>query len=193
MIGIVIVAVSVLAGARLFSGADDAVSVWTAREDLSNGSTVEPDDLARRSVRFTSATDADRYLSADEAFPADATLLRAVGAGELVPRAALGAEESGPLTEVPLAVPADAVPQSVQAGSVVNIWVTPDPAAGDRAEESVLVFEGVVVVAAPPSGSALAPSGTRRITIGVDQSAEDQLAGALAQVARGTTVVTKRG
>lgn len=192
VIGILIVAISVLAGTTLFNSADDVVPVWAARENLSSGSPVSTDDLARREIKFTSAADADRYLSADRTLPADATLLRAVGTGELLPRAALGAGSSGPVTEVPLSVPADAVPQNVQTGSVVDVWVTPDAAAGGR-QKSVRIFEDVVVIAAPTSGSTFAPSGTRQIIVGVDAVVDGELAGSLATAARGTTVVTKRG
>lgn len=192
VIGILIVAISVLTGTTLFNSADDAVSVWAARDNLSSGSPVETDDLATREIRFTSAADANRYLSADRPVPADATLLRAVGTGELLPRAALGAGSSGPVTEVPLSVPAEAVPQNVQAGSVVDVWVSPDAAAGGG-QKSVRIFEEVKVIAAPTSGSTFAPSGTRQIIIGVDEVADDELARSLATAARGTTVVTKRG
>jgi len=121
----VIVAVSVLAGTKLFSSADESVSVWAARVDLSSGSPVHAGDLARREVNFPSAEVADRYLSADAAVPVDSMMLRAVGEGELLPRAALseaGPTDTGPVTEVPLSVPADAVPESVGTGSVVDVW-----------------------------------------------------------------------
>ncbi len=195
-IGIVIVAVSVLAGTKLFSGADESVSVWAARVDLSSGSSVNAGDLARRDVRFPSAEAANRYVSADAAVPVDATMLRAVGEGELLPRAALsngGPADAGPVTEVPLSVPADAVPESVRTGSVVDIWVTPDPAAGGRVDESLLIFEDVEVIAAPPLGNALAPSGTRQIIIAVDEAQQTQLGSALATAARGIPVITKQG
>ena len=182
-----------LAGAKLLSDAEDTVAVWALRTDLSNGSPVGTADLTRRDVRFSSAADADRYVSADAAIPREATLQRAVGAGELLPRAALGSEGSGPITEVPLSVASEAVPRNVSTGSVVDVWVVPDAAGGNRAEESVLVFDDVVVVAAPPSGSTLAPTSTRQIIIGVEPAADDQVADALAAAARGTTVVTKQG
>ncbi len=192
VVGLAIVAVSVLAGGTLLSGADDSVSVWAARSDLAAGSPVGPDDLMRRDVRFTSAADADRYVSAESATVPEATLVRAVGVGELLPRAALGAADAAPVVEVPLAVPVDAVPQTVRAGSVVDVWVTPEASADGRTSDSQLVFAGVVVVAAPASGSTLAPSGTRQLLIGVEEAQADGLSEALARVARGTTVITRR-
>ncbi len=193
VVGVLIVAVCVLAGGRLLASADDAVAVWAVGADLTSGSPVAPRDLVRREVRFVDAADADRYLSADVALPAGAMLERAVGAGELLPRAALGTERSGPVLEVPLSVAFDAVPRTVRTGSVVDIWVTPDEVSGGPTGKSILVFDDVVVVDAPPSGSSLAPTGSRQIIIGVDGAQEGFLPTALADVANGTAVVTRRG
>ncbi len=181
-----------VAGSRLFARADDTVSVWSAREDLTAGSTIGAGDLVGREVRFSSPEDADHYLASSTAVSAT-TLQRAVGAGELLPRAALGRADPGPVIEVPLSVAADAVPQTVQAGSVVDVWVTPDPATSPRSAVSVRVFESVRVVAAPMSASTIAPTGNRQIIVGLDVSQESSLAAALAQAARGTTVITRRG
>lgn len=47
VVGVVIVALSVLVGVNLFSGADDTVSVWATTADLRSGTTVGADDLQR--------------------------------------------------------------------------------------------------------------------------------------------------
>ena len=193
IVGIVIVAVSVLLGVQLFNGADDTVSVWAARSDLRSGTTVGAADLERRDIRFANAEDADRYLSAGSSLPADTLLIRDVSAGELLPRSALGDAGSASLVEVPVAVAAEAVPATVRAGSVVDVWVTPDATGDAERAESVLVFDDVVVVAAPRSDTALGPGSTRQIIVGVDSGQEDGLAAALARVATGTTVITKQG
>ncbi len=192
IVGVVIVAVSVLLGAQVFERADDTVSVWAVRGDLRSGTTVEASDLERRDIRFTDSRDADRYLPAGSALPEGTTLVRDVGAGEMLPRAALGRTGAEPLVEVPVAVAAEAVPATVGTGSVVDVWVTPDAGAGDAEVESVLVFDDVVVVAAPRTGSALGPSSTRQVIVGVDPAQEDGLAGALARAATGTIVITKQ-
>lgn len=192
IVGVAIVTGSVLLGVKLFNDADDTVSVWAARADLRRGTTVGGPDLERRDIGFSNPEGADRYLSADSPLPAGTTLLRDVGVGELLPRAALAGAGSPSLVEVPFAVAADAVPATVGAGSVVDVWVTPDTAGADGAE-SILVFDDVVVVAAPQPGSALGPTSTRQIIVGVDPGQEDGLAAALARAATGSTVITKQG
>ncbi|HET8716225.1 MAG TPA: SAF domain-containing protein [Nocardioidaceae bacterium] len=200
-------AASVLLGARLFAAADDTVRVTVARVDLPAGAPVGPGDLDTRDVRFGDQELADLYLPAGAALPAGAVLIRDVVAGEMVPRAAIG-RQATTLTEVPLSVAADAVPRDVHAGSVVDVWVTPRPEAGAQAgdqggglgggqgasmAESVLVFDDVVVVDAPRTGSALGPSATRQVVVGVPDEQQDRLATALARLATGTVLLTERG
>lgn len=192
VVGLVIVAVSVLLGVRFVGGADDTVSVWTLRTDLPRGATLGRDDLAATDVRFADAVEANRYLSAGSPLPRDATLLRDVGAGELLPRAALGTAGAATRVEVPVAVAAEAVPATVRAGSVVDVWVTPEASSGTE-PAAVLVFDDVVVVAAPRSGSALGPSATRQVIVGIGPDEQRDLGDALATASTGAVVITKQG
>jgi len=193
VVGLVIVAASVLLGARLLGSADDSVAVWALGADARAGTTLQPADLEMHRVRFSDPEEADRYVPASSRVPPGAILLRDVGAGELLPRAALGDGASDPLVEVPVAVPAEAVPSTVRPGSVVDVWATPDAAPGQRDVESVLVFDDVVVVATPRTGTALGPSATRQIIVGVEAAQEAGLGAALARAAHGTIVITRQG
>jgi hypothetical protein len=192
VIGVAVVALSALLGARLLGSADDAVGVWAARQDVDAGRPLTADDVARREVRFTSQHDADRYLSSDDPLPPGAVLGRAVGAGELIPRTALGAAAETSLTEVPVSVNSDAVPSTVHSGSVVDVWVTPEAvAAGDvRTARSVRVFDDVSVVSASETGTSLGPSATRQVIIGVTEEQTAALPTALAALAGGVVVLT---
>ena len=71
-------------------------------------------------MRFVDAADLDRYVAADQALPADARLLRGVGEGELLPRAALGTADEAGVLQLPIAVEPTLVPDGVGAGSVVE-------------------------------------------------------------------------
>src|SRR3954447_17822468 len=88
-VGLVLVCLSVLLGARLFATADDTVAVLAARNPLVAGQQVSAADLTTVRVRFGSAQAADLYLPADAALPEGTVLRRDVGAGELLPRAGL--------------------------------------------------------------------------------------------------------
>ena len=191
VVGVAIVALSALLGARLLGSADDTVAVWVVRHDVDAGAPLTADDLARREVRFGSQADADRYLSAEDPIPSGARLGRPVGAKELVPRGALESASDTSLTEVPVSVNSDAVPSTVDSGSVVDVWVTPDPASGSaRAARAVLVFDDVSVVSAPRPGTSLGPSATRQIIVGVPEGQTASLPTALAALAGGVVVLT---
>lgn len=196
VVGVALVAVSVLVGARLLAGADDRVAVWAARSAMSTGQPVGPGDLVRTRVRFDSQHDADRYLSADAA-PAPGTVLRRdVGAGELLPRAAISGRAAADLVEVPLSVPSDGVPATVRVGSVVDVWVTPDratvPAGEATPGRATLVFDDVSVVAAPRTATALGPTATRQVIIGVGGDQRSELSRALARLSGGSVVLTRQ-
>lgn len=198
--GVVIVAVCALLGATLLGGSDATVGVWATRRAMNAGETLAAADLVRRDLRFADQRDADAYLSSERPPPAGATLARPVGAGELVPRGALGTAGSGSLTEVPLSVDSEAVPGTLRVGAVVDVWVTPDratdasaaSAAGDgaAAPRSELVFDDVAVLSVPRTGSSLGPTATRQVIVGVGRDQQSRLPTALAALAGGTVLLT---
>lgn len=192
LVGLAIVAACVLAGARLLAGADETVAVWTLRADLPAGSPVGEADLQSARLRFATEETAARYLPASGPIPEGMVLLRDLGAGELVPRSALGAEETRGLAEVPLSLASELVPAGLRPGELVDVWVTPPQRAGAETE-AVRVLEEVRVVAAPRDSSALGPATTRQVVVGVPEDDEDLLARALGQLADGAVVLVRRG
>lgn len=200
LLGVLLVAASVLGGARLMAGADDTVAVWTSTRDLPDGATLTEADLGRERVRFPDQRTADGYLSADAPAPVGAVLDRRIGQGELVPRAAVAPRERSELVELPLAVASDDLPATVRQGSVVDVWVAPGVAAGDTRSAqggARRVLEDVTVVAVPGTTDSLAPETTRQVIVGVPadraDSADGGLATALGGLADGRVVVTRKG
>ena len=192
LVGLVIVAASVLVGVKVLAAADDSVGVWAVRKDLPAGTRVDPAEVQRVEIRFDSREDADRYLSADQPLPDDAVLERAVGSGELLPRGALaGADQA--LVEVPVSVELDEVPATVREGSVIDVWVTPrSTTTADRLADADLVLDDVVVKAPTPEDS-LAPTGTRQVIVGVTREQAAQLGPALGRTSAGRVVITRQG
>ncbi len=194
---------SVLLGARVLSSADDTVAVWGARTSLAQGQEVTAADLVPVRVRFAEAESADRYLAADD-LPDGVTLTRDLGAGELLPRAALDVAPDEALVEVPLSVDAAGIPSSVQVGSRVDVWVTPAPGAsaggasgGTGAEgrtRAVRVLADVAVIADGSSGTSATGFGGELlpVVVGVPPSAQDDLPEVLAQLSSGAVVLVRR-
>jgi len=196
VVGVLIVAASVLLGARLLAHADDSVAVWALRHDLAQGSPIGPDDVVPRHIRFYDAADADRYLSVAALVPAGSVVTRDLGAGELLPRAALGSAAVHHVVEVPFSVATDAVPAAVRPGSVVDVWVAPGASAASATDpgplRAIRVFDDVTVVAVPATGSALGPSATRQVVVAVPPGKEGALPEALSRAAEGTVVLVKQ-
>ena len=192
VVGLAVVAVCALLGARFLGGVSDTVPVWAVRSTLQEGQPVGAADVVRREVRFADQADADRYVSADADLPAGSTLRRAVGAGELLPRGALGSSGAASHTEVPLSVDTEAVPSTVRVGSTVDVWVTPDRAADAKpgTGRSTLVFDDVAVVSTPESGTSLGPTATRQVIVGVGEDQEGRLPTSIAALSSGTVVLT---
>ena len=60
VLGVLLVAITALAGAKLLSAADDTTTIWAAKHDLQAGTTLTGDDLTTVRVRFTSSDDAEQ-------------------------------------------------------------------------------------------------------------------------------------
>ncbi len=174
-IGIVIVAASVLAGAQLLDSADDTVSVWAVTSDMGAGDQLSEDDLVARQVRFADGGDLDHYFRVDDQLPADLQLIRGIGEGELLPRAAAGSAEDSDTLQVSIEVEPGQVPSSVAAGSVVDIYLIGVDGAErlrGRAAESATsaALSSVAVVDAPPIEESFGTSGRRQIVLAVPEA-----------------------
>lgn len=182
MVGLLLVLGSVLLGAQVFAAADDSVPVWTVRTDVASGQQITASMLAVRQVRFADGQQADRYVSGDEALPLPAVATRPLGAGELLPRSALGVATQ--LVEVPLQTSAGAVPATIRVGSVVDVWV-----ADGRGTDASAVLLGVPVLALEQSAAGI------RVVVGlaVEQSdALPSLLGRLDGASGGTVFLVRR-
>lgn len=189
--GVLLVLLSVVVGARLLGQPQAGVKVWAADVDLSPGQTLASSQLRAVVVTFPDQQAADRYLPASSPVPARTTLNRAVGAGELLPRSAVSSGEGRGLVEVPLAVGADALPHALTVGSVVDVWVAPAPGQAAGSSAAVRVLHDVPVLSLVRDDNALAPTGTRQVVVGVDQSQASALDTALARIATGQVVLTR--
>ncbi|MFW6775984.1 hypothetical protein ACOACO_16990 [Nocardioides sp. CPCC 205120] len=216
--GLLIVAVSVVVGARVLGSADDTVEVWAADADLVAGATLSSADLVAVRVRFRDGESLDSYLRASEAPEDGARLTRDVGAGELLPAAALGEGEDEGLRHVPVAVEATRVPPGVVAGSVVDVWAagaevaidatgtstTTQPGQGQQGQQgtgaadpsapgAVLLLEEVRVVEAPSGQDGIGSLADRQLVLAVPEDQHDAIGPALAAMTSGTVTVAQRG
>jgi hypothetical protein len=165
-VGVLVVAVSVVAGGRVLAAADDTVAVWAVAADAGPGAHLDPSDLEVRRVRFADDGALASYFTTDDDLPADLRLVRGVGAGELLPRAALGdAGRAAGTVELPVAVDAEQVPAAVAEGSVVDVYLADGRA---HARPTGPVIDGATVVAAPAMTSTFgSTTGRRQLVLAV--------------------------
>lgn len=147
VLGVLLVLVSVVVGARLLAAADASQAVWVATRDLAPGSTLAEGDLEPGQVQLFD--NGARYLTATATKPVGYVLRRGVGADELLPRESLARpDEAGrALRDVSVPVTAGHLPEDLEAGQQVDVYVTP----GSRS------------AAAPPDGAAPAEGGARLV------------------------------
>jgi hypothetical protein len=116
--GVVLVLVSVLVGVRVVSAADRTTHFWAASHNLAAGVVVTASDLRSVAVRMPSGS--ANYLSSSVAVTGSA-LNRAIGAGELIPKSALGAVTAAITVTIPLG--GDNAPK-ISAGQRITVWVS---------------------------------------------------------------------
>jgi hypothetical protein len=179
--GLLIVLLSVLAGARVVALADRTVPVYAAAGALPSGHVLSRPDVRVARVHLESGTAS--YLSARRSLPAGLVLVRPVGAGELVPLAALGAASS--MTRRPVSIPLPApAPVGLQAGSPVDLWSSAkesgDGATGYR--PPIRIATGAEVFAVSHAGAGLTAATGDSVQVLLE---EDELRAVLDALANG--------
>lgn len=193
VVGLLLVAASVLIGAWALSSSEDTVGVWTVTRDLPEGARLARADLEVRQVRFSDGGTADHYVSAARA-PVGLRLAHDVTAGELLPRGALAQGDGPHLVEVPVSVATEDLPATVQQGARVDVWVSPDVSATDADRvKARRVLSEVVVVAVPRAADSLAPQTSRQVIVGVPEDRAEELGPALGAMSDGRVVIARVG
>lgn len=170
VVGLLLLLTSVVAGARVVAAADASTPVWAAATDLGPQTVLREGDLTVRNVRLDAGL--DRYVSAAGSKPVGLTLTRAVGAGELLPQAALAPAGGRDLRRVSVEVSTAA---ALQRGSVVEIYSVPDAAGGGAADKPAArrIVDEVTIADVGDSGRMLGSNSRRSVTLLLD-SAEVQ-------------------
>lgn len=176
LVGLLLVALSVLAGSWAVSSAGQTVAVYTTPQVLTPGDEVDESDLVIADVRLGGA-ELDRYVVADGSQSPAGIVVRTVGEGELLPRSALGSVDDVDLRPVALNV-TDALSDRVEVGALVDVWFVP---AGDEAAvEPFTLVDSAVVDAIDSDGGAFVVGGATTVHVLVPEDALDEVLAALA-------------
>lgn len=162
LIGVALIAISVVAVTWLLRTADATTGHYAARSTLTPGTVITADDLVIADVRVD-----DHYVEVDRVDPTGMVVTRTVAAGELIPTAALTSEHDYDMR--PVAIRPSQPAAGLERGSVVDVWITTvDP---QGVATSDVVAEGVIVDGVDDGGGALGVAGgqTVHVLVAVDQ------------------------
>lgn len=192
VVGMLLVLLSVAGGTRLAMSLDDTTPVYAAARDLLPGQVVADEDLTVVQVRMGEPL--ARYVDGSAPVAAGTYLVRGVGAGELVPAAAMGTARQALDKTVTVPVDPTAV-AGLQAGALVDLWVSPrDPeAVGVAYLDPALLLAGAVVDSVPQQGGGLgAGLGRTAVSVVVPADRVGEVIAAVDQDARLTLVPAPR-
>lgn len=137
-IGVAIMAVAMVAGARVLGGGQDTVMVWRATRDLPAGSVPAAEPFE---VQLGPAAGA--YLPASRSL--QGRVRTPVAAGALIPADAIGMPSTAGMRLVTLAVDPLHSPVGVSAGDAVDIWATGIDGADTLIADPQLILPSVLV------------------------------------------------
>ncbi|MDQ3158015.1 MAG: hypothetical protein M3Q98_15080 [Actinomycetota bacterium] len=172
LLGIMLVLLSTVVGAKLFAAQDDTVAYWSVRTSVAAGDAVERGDLVSTRVRLGAPTRGS-YVQVKDEFPArisDLVWARDVSAGSLLEGSVLVVDGEQAAGELPLNVASGAYPLDLRSGESVDVWVGPGP--GEPAEDkSTLVLRAARVLSTGGGSTAVGGSLARTILVGVADGA----------------------
>ncbi|MFC5260772.1 SAF domain-containing protein [Kribbella qitaiheensis] len=188
LLGVLLVAITALGGAKLLSAADDTTAIWAAERDLPAGTKLTSQDLTTVRVRFTSDAAAGQYVAADADLKG-LVVTRAVSKGEFVPREAAVTQADSQRTELPLSIATGRLPADTAAGDHVDIWVVPKTA--DQPAKQL--WAEVRVIQVDTAKGVAGGSSRRQVLVGLEPRELTRLPAALAMMSTGEPVLIRRG
>jgi hypothetical protein len=179
VVGVVLVLVSVVVGAKIIASSDRYDVVWAASRDIAPGTALLKSDLVQVRVRFKDH--GGLYVSAQGPSPAGRTTVQPLDAGELIPLAAVPATSTGAVRLVTVPVAKLHMPRGSDLhGEQVDLYVTPKSAAGDPAPSPHLVLANVTI-ADTITDSSLGGSGGSGVVLSVPVAYVDAVVAAAQQ------------
>jgi len=165
IIGVLLVLVSMVAGARVVAASDDRTTVWSVSHDLPAGTALKSADLQQVKVHLGATV--SRYIGTTGDTPVGRVLVRPLGNGELIPTTAvISAETAPPLRLVTVPVEAFHHPTGLARGERVDVFVTPDGGPGSAAEPE-LVLRAVTVDSVVEDSGRFGSTGGRGVVLAV--------------------------
>ena len=181
LVGLLLVAFSIVLGARVVAAADDSRSVWALTRDLVAGQHARPADVTVRQVRLDG--ELNPYLAATGEAPVGAVLRRDLAAGELLPAAAVSSAGREPEGLVTVPIGRDRVPLGFAPGSASMCTGPSRATAAGKPGQQVLTVGGARVEQVEDADGRYAVGGQGRVVLAVPAA---KVAGLLSSIGAGS-------
>jgi hypothetical protein len=175
LLGVLLVLVAVVVGARVFAAADRETAVYIASHPLVPGEHLASGDVQIGHIRFHG--EGGRYVSATGAAPVGYVVTRYVGAHELLPLAALSATTPVLAASRFVTVPVEPghLPEDLSHGDLVDVYLTPKTAAGSDVPQPKLVAAGVPVDSSDAGSRGFSGTATESVVLSVPNDAVPEI------------------
>ena len=140
LLGLILIITSFISAFLISSASDRTITVWASSTDLAPGQIIEETDITPVKVRLLS--NAEQYLDASVEI-VGTSVVRKIGAAELIPSFALSPQVDTSLQRVPIQVERLMSPVGLGAGDLVDIYGIPNQMASQSGVVSELILESV--------------------------------------------------
>jgi hypothetical protein len=174
LLGLLLVIVAMLLGARVFASADDTVAVYQVKSAMFTGDALTADSVTVTRVHFSEGSVADNYVGAAQALPAGQVVNHDLRAGEMLTQGSVSAKTQTPTVELSVPISTGDV-ALVTKNSRVDVIVVPNSVTGAAKASPTKVLADVLVTSIPGgSGGAFSSGSTggSSITVRVDPASQ---------------------
>ncbi|MBM7793761.1 SAF domain-containing protein [Paenarthrobacter ilicis] len=189
LIGVLLVLASIAGVVVLVGSADKTIQVFAAREEISVGQPVTPEDLIVVEVRLDGIEAG--YFTVEQGFVDGGVAVQRVGKNQLVPQESIGKADALNRKPVAIALEEDLPPQAV-AGARVDVWVAL-PGSGKAYDDPQLLLPGAEIAQVTSGATTLGASRDKVILVLVTDQQMPGLLGALANEAKVSVVWNPAG
>jgi hypothetical protein len=152
LLGLLLVIVAMLLGARVFASADDTVAVYQVKAAMFTGDALTTDSVAVTRVHFSQGSVAANYVSATRPLPTGQVVNHDLRAGEMLTQGSVSPKAKSPTVElsVPISTGDTAL---VTKNSRVDVVVVPNSTTGAATKAAPTKVLSNVLVTSVPGGS----------------------------------------
>jgi hypothetical protein len=179
-VGVLLVLSSVVGVISLVGSADRTTEVYAAKDSISVGEKLTPDNVVRAKVRLGDSE--QHYITVASGLPEGVVAVQRIGRDQLIPRESLG--EVDALDRKPVALTIEeTLPAQAVAGTRVDVWVAL-PDARNGFSEPQLLLPGAEIAQVTAGSTALGSSRNTVLMILVTDRQMPALLGAQANEAK---------